>query len=156
MRPHPQLHSTPLRLTRPRNDLFRSELAVYHSEHAGSSEGGYATYIIGGEPRISYLDGVRDTDKMAVDDEEMDEDSEDVSETKITLVREADLESARFLFAPASIIPKIPTPVASKEQYARIHFVHVYSLSPSPIHVSIIHVPLSYSANCILGTSTLM
>ncbi len=41
---------------------------------------------------------------MAVDDEEMDEDSEDVPETKITLVREADLESARFLFAPASII----------------------------------------------------
>jgi hypothetical protein len=35
---------------------------------------------------------------MAVDDEEMDEDSEDVPETKITLVREADLESARFLF----------------------------------------------------------
>ena len=152
MRPHPQLHSTSLRLTRPRNDPFRSELAVYHSEHAGSSEGGYATYIIGGEPRISYLDGVRDTDKMAVDDEEMDEDSEDVSETKITLVREADLESARFLFASASVIPKpfpISTPIASKEQYARIHFVHVYSLSPSPIHVSIIHVPLSYSANCI-------
>jgi hypothetical protein len=43
---------------------------------------------------------------MAIDDEEMDEDSEDVPETKITLVREADLESARFLFAPASIIPK--------------------------------------------------
>jgi hypothetical protein len=34
---------------------------------------------------------------MAVDDEEMDEDSEDVPETKITLVGEADLESARFL-----------------------------------------------------------
>ncbi len=31
---------------------------------------------------------------MAVDDEEMDDDSEDVPETKITLVREADLESA--------------------------------------------------------------
>ena len=43
---------------------------------------------------------------MAVDDEEMDEDSEDVPETKITLVREADLESARFLFVPASIISK--------------------------------------------------
>jgi hypothetical protein len=36
---------------------------------------------------------------MAVDDEEMDEDSEDVPETKITLVREADLESARSFFA---------------------------------------------------------
>jgi hypothetical protein len=86
---------------------------------------------------------------MAIDDEEMDEDSEDVPETKITLVREADLESAQFffLFAPASIIPKpfsIPTSVASKEQYACIHFVHIYSLSPSPIHVSIIPIPLSY------------
>ncbi len=37
---------------------------------------------------------MRDPDKMAVDDEEMDDDSEDVPETKITLVREADLESA--------------------------------------------------------------
>jgi len=86
---------------------------------------------------------------MAVDGEEMDEDSEDVPETKITLVREADLESALFLFAPASTIPKpfpIPTFVASKEQYAHIHFVHVYSLSPSPIHVSIIPIPFSYYA----------
>ena len=76
-----------------------SELAFYHSEHAGSSDAGYATYVIGGEPLVSYLDGVRDSDKMAVDDEDMDEGSEDVPETKITLVREADLESARFLFA---------------------------------------------------------
>ena len=38
---------------------------------------------------------VRDADKMAVDgEEEMDEGSEDVSETKITLVNEANLESA--------------------------------------------------------------
>lgn len=81
-------------LTQLGNDLFCSELAVYHSDHAGSSEAGYATYIIGGEPRVSYLDSVRDTDKMAVDGEEMGEDSEDVPETKITLVREADLESA--------------------------------------------------------------
>jgi hypothetical protein len=83
---------------------------------------------------------------MAIDGEEMDEDSEDVHETKITLVREADLESARFLFAPASIIPKPYIRIASKEQYARIHFVHIYSLSPSPIHVSIIPIPLSYYA----------
>ena len=89
-----------------RNDPFCSELAFYHSEHAGSSDAGYATYIIGGEPHVLYLDSVRDTDKMAVDNEEMDEDSEDVPETKITLVREADLECAQFLFTPASIIPK--------------------------------------------------
>jgi hypothetical protein len=102
--------------TRTRNVLFCSELAVYHSEQAGSSDAGYATYIIGGEPRVSYLDSTRGTDKMAIYDEEMDEDSEDVPETKTTLVREADLESARFLFAPASIIPKpspIPTFVAT-------------------------------------------
>jgi hypothetical protein len=35
---------------------------------------------------------------MAIDDEEMDEDSEGVPETKITLVREADLESAQISF----------------------------------------------------------
>ena len=143
-------HLTSILLTRlTRNDLFRSELAFYHSEHAGSSDAGYATYVIGGEPRVSYLDSVRDTDKMAIDDEEMDEDSEDVHETKITLVRETDLECARFPFAPAGIVPKpfpIPIFVASKEQYARIHFVHIYSLSPSPIHVSIILIPLSYYA----------
>jgi DNA polymerase delta subunit 3 len=119
--------------------MFRSELAYYHSEHAGSSDAGYATYIIGGEPRISYLNSVRDEDKMAIDDEEMDEGSEDVPETKITLVNEADLESAIFFSAPANIVPKSPL-LASKEQYARIHFVHIYSLSPSPIHVSIVPV----------------
>lgn len=57
-----------------------------------------------------------------------------------------------FFFAPSSIIPKpfpIPAFVASKEQYTRIHFVHIYSLSPSPIHVSIIRIPLLYYANCI-------
>ncbi|KAN0113676.1 hypothetical protein V8E52_007475 [Russula decolorans] len=50
-----------------------------------------------------------------------------IPETKITLVREADFET-------------------SKEPYARIHLVHIYSLSPSPIHVSIIPIPLSYYA----------
>jgi hypothetical protein len=84
----------PLSLHPTCNDLFCSELAFYHSEHAGSSDAGYATYIIGGEPRISYLDSVRDTDKMEIDDEDMDEGSEHVPETKITLVNEADLESA--------------------------------------------------------------
>ena len=84
----------PLRLRQTRNNLFCSELAFYHSEHAGSSDAGYATYIVGGEPRISYLDSVRDTDKMEIDDEDMDEGSEHVPETKITLVNETDLESA--------------------------------------------------------------
>jgi DNA polymerase delta subunit 3 len=127
-------------LTDSLDDQFRSELAFYHSEHAGSSDAGYATYIIGGEPRISYLDSVRDVDKMAIDDEDMDEGSEYVPETKITLVNETDLESAISFFAPASIVPKGLSDylLASKEQYARIHFVHIYSLSPSPVHVSII------------------
>ena len=43
---------------------------------------------------MSYLDSVRDTEEMAVDDGETVERSEDVSETKITLVGEAELESA--------------------------------------------------------------
>ncbi|KAH9998842.1 DNA polymerase subunit Cdc27 [Russula compacta] len=93
----------------------KNELAIYHSDHAGSLDAAHATYIIGGEPRISYLDSVRDTDEMIIDDEATDEHSEDVPETKITLVNEADLET-------------------SKEQYARIDFVHIYSLSPSRIH----------------------
>lgn len=90
---------------------------------------------------------VRDADKMAVDgEEEMDEGSEDVSETKITLVNEANLESAipfRLLRVPyLSLFRHLP---ASKEQYARIDFIHIYSLSPSPIHVSTIPVPSSAS-----------
>jgi hypothetical protein len=88
----------PLRLfRRAPNNLSCSELAFYHSEHAGSSDAGHATYIIGGEPHISYLDSVRGTDKMEIDDEDMDEGSEHVLETKITLVNEADLESANSL-----------------------------------------------------------
>ncbi|KAI9509823.1 DNA polymerase subunit Cdc27 [Russula earlei] len=92
----------------------KNELASYHSERAGSLDAAHATYIIGGEPRTSYLDSVRDADAMTVDEQETDEGSEHVPETKITLVGEADLET-------------------SKEQYARIDFVHIYSLSPAPI-----------------------
>ncbi|KAH9033477.1 DNA polymerase subunit Cdc27, partial [Lactarius hengduanensis] len=90
----------------------KNELAFYYSEHAGSFDAARATYIISGEPRVSYLDSVRDAEEMAVDDEETVEHSEDVSETKITLV-------VRFQ--------------DSKEQYARIDYIHIYSLSPSPI-----------------------
>ncbi|KAH8990363.1 DNA polymerase subunit Cdc27 [Lactarius akahatsu] len=92
----------------------KNELAFYYSEHAGSFDAARATYIISGEPRVSYLDSVRDAEEMAVDDEETVEHSEDVSETKITLVGDAELEN-------------------SKEQYTRIDYIHIYSLSPSPI-----------------------
>ncbi|KAH9063981.1 DNA polymerase subunit Cdc27 [Lactarius vividus] len=92
----------------------KNELAFYYSEHAGSLDAARATYIISGEPRVSYLDSVRDAEEMAVDDDETLEHSEDVSETKITLVGEAELEN-------------------SKEQYTRIDYIHIYSLSPSPI-----------------------
>ncbi|KAI0255089.1 DNA polymerase subunit Cdc27 [Lactifluus subvellereus] len=92
----------------------KNELAFYHSEHAGSLDAAYATYLIGGEPRVPYLDSVRDEDEMAVDEGGMDDSSEDVPETKITLVGETGLES-------------------TKNQYARIHSIHIYSLSPSHI-----------------------
>ncbi|KAH9165654.1 DNA polymerase subunit Cdc27 [Lactarius sanguifluus] len=92
----------------------KNELAFYYLEHAGSLDAARATYIISGEPRVSYLDSVRDAEEMAIDDEETVEHSEDVSETKITLVGEAELEN-------------------SKGQYARIDYIHIYSLSPSPI-----------------------
>ncbi len=75
-----------------------SELAFYYSEHAGSLDAARATYLISGEPRVSYLDSVRDTEEMAVDDGETVEGSEDVSETKITLVGEAELESTISFF----------------------------------------------------------
>jgi hypothetical protein len=70
-----------------------SELSFYHSEHASSLDAAYATYIISGEPRVSYLDSVRDMDEMAVDEGTTDDGSEDVPETKITLVGESGLES---------------------------------------------------------------
>jgi len=125
---------------RVRNDPVLSELAHYHSEHAGSLDAAHATYIIGGEPCISYLDSVRDADEMTVDHEGTDDGSgsEDVLETKITLISEADLESTTsFPFARVFLLSLFPfptLPLASKEQYTRIHFVHIYSLSPSPIH----------------------
>jgi hypothetical protein len=70
----------------------------------------HATYIIGGEPRISYLDSVRDTDEMTVDDGETNEDSEVVPETKITLVSEADLESATFLLLSPVLLLSLSGP----------------------------------------------
>ena len=56
-----------------------SELAFYHSEHAGSLDAAHATYIIG-EPRVSYLDSlsVRHMDEMPVDGAETDEGLGDV------------------------------------------------------------------------------
>jgi hypothetical protein len=85
------------------NDLLLfSELASYHSEHAGSLEAAYATYLISGEPHVSYLDSVRDKDEMAVDEETMDDGSEDVPETKITLVGEYGLESAVPFYSASS------------------------------------------------------
>jgi hypothetical protein len=69
-----------------------SELGIYHSEHAGSLDATRATYLISGEPQVSYLDSVRDSEEMAVDDEVTAERSESVYETKITLVGEAELE----------------------------------------------------------------
>ncbi|KAI0267633.1 DNA polymerase subunit Cdc27 [Gloeopeniophorella convolvens] len=92
----------------------KNELAQYHSEHAGTVEGAHATYLIMGEPRVSYLDSIRNTDEMDVESEEVGEVSEEVLETKITLTSEAGLEH-------------------SKGQYAQIHSIHIYSLSPSPI-----------------------
>ena len=53
---------------------------------------------------MSYLDSVRDTEDMAVDDGELVEHSEGVSETKITLVGEAELESTiSFPFDPGAV-----------------------------------------------------
>ncbi|KAF8271151.1 DNA polymerase subunit Cdc27 [Lactarius quietus] len=92
----------------------KNELAFFHSDHAGSLDAARATYLISGEPRVSYLDSLRDTEEMAVDDGETYEHSEGVYETKITLVSETGLES-------------------SKEQYSRIDYIHIYALSPSPI-----------------------
>jgi len=60
-----------------------SELAFYHSEHAGSLDAAHATYIIGGEPRVSYLDSVRDMDEMPVDDAETDDGSGESLETEV-------------------------------------------------------------------------
>ena len=98
MKPKSALFHVPFPCRRFANDLRQffcfSELASYHSEHAGSLEAAYATYLISGEPRVSYLDSVRDKDEMTVDEEMMDGGSEDVPETKITLVGEYGLESA--------------------------------------------------------------
>ena len=50
---------------------------------------------------MSYLDSVRDSEEMAVDDDVTAERSEGVYETKITLVGEAELESTiNFPFEP--------------------------------------------------------
>ena len=77
---------------------------------------------------------------MAVDDEEMDEDSEDVPETKITLVREADLESARFIFAPARLIPKFHSCICSLKGSVRAHTLCSY-LQPFAFAYSCKHHP---------------
>src|SRR6266850_559403 len=63
----------------------------------------------------------------------------------------------RLLSARASVASESFRHVlASKEQYACIHFVHVYSLSPSPIRVSIILLSFSASRQLSSGTSPLV
>ena len=64
---------------------------------------------------MSYLDSVRDTEEMAVDDGETVECSEDVIETKITLVAEAELESA-ISFLRSRVQCTEPFPTSSKTQ----------------------------------------
>lgn len=88
---------------------------------------------------MSYLDSVRDSEEMAVDDEVTAERSEVVYETKITLVGEAELESTiNFPFDPGyNVLSRFRRPQGSKEHYARIDYIHIYALSPSFIHVCI-------------------
>jgi len=115
---------------RVRNDPVLSELAHYHSEHAGSLDAAHATYIIGGEPCISYLDSVRDADEMTVDHEGTDDGSasEDVPETKITLIGEADLESTTSLpFARVLLFESFPFPHTSPSLEGAIY---THSLCP--------------------------
>ena len=69
-------------------DLGFGSLTFSYSEHASFLDATYATYLISGELRLPCLDSVRDEDEMAVDEGEMDDSSEHIPETKITVVGE--------------------------------------------------------------------
>ncbi|KAJ3504223.1 hypothetical protein NLJ89_g8047 [Agrocybe chaxingu] len=96
----------------------KNELATYHHEAPYKSLRSAATFIISGTPRrsSSYKYGDEDYDMDAANNiEEEYDDSEDVEQTHITIVNERDLEGA-------------------KATYDEIQSIHVYSLSPAPLH----------------------
>ncbi|KAI0796612.1 DNA polymerase subunit Cdc27-domain-containing protein [Abortiporus biennis] len=101
----------------------KNELQKYLSTPRPDPERAYATYILSGEfhakVQADNTNGKQDENEMDVDQptEESvsgDRDGEIVPETKVTLVSEADLESARGA-------------------YLKIYSQHIYCLSPSPL-----------------------
>ena len=70
------------------------------------------------------------------DDEEEDEDYEDVVTVCVKIVNEDELEGAFSL-------PSFPSMSSglAKDSYHKLTSVHVYSLSPSPIHVRPVSLP---------------
>ncbi|KAI0939803.1 hypothetical protein AcV5_001093 [Taiwanofungus camphoratus] len=100
----------------------KNELAAYHAASKGTTEAAHATYLLTGEVASSKIphgfstqgkDGM-DVDMDAVEDHDKEQDGDTVPITKVLLVGENDLESA-------------------KSQYIRIFSQHVYSLSPSAL-----------------------
>ncbi|KAF8159528.1 DNA polymerase subunit Cdc27 [Crassisporium funariophilum] len=102
-------------------NVAKNELATFHHNAPYQSQNCSATFLLSGSVRTirHYKDADEDVD---MEDEpftsQVDEESDDgdeVPQMKFTIVNERDLEDA-------------------KAAYAKLHSIHVYSLSPSPIH----------------------
>jgi hypothetical protein len=70
------------------------------------------------------------------EDEDGDGDGDDVPQVQVTIVNEADLEgSSKILLILKQLWTLTFYITATKASYDKIHSIHVYSLSPSPIYV---------------------
>ncbi|KDR80653.1 hypothetical protein GALMADRAFT_135781 [Galerina marginata CBS 339.88] len=105
-------------------NVAKNELATYHHNAPYQSQTSLATFLLSGTPtsntRPQYKDEEDDDEDYNMDstqasDKEEIDDGDEVPQIKITIVNERDLEDA-------------------KELYDEIYSIHVYSLSPAPLH----------------------
>ncbi|KAG6897428.1 hypothetical protein C0992_001589 [Termitomyces sp. T32_za158] len=96
----------------------KNELAVYHENAPYRSQISYATYLVCGEIDPPDVDDMNMDYGEGTDAErDLEDDGDDVPQTKLLLVNEPDLDDA-------------------KSQFTRINSIHIYSLSPSQLRDS--------------------
>ncbi|EGN98641.1 hypothetical protein SERLA73DRAFT_53850 [Serpula lacrymans var. lacrymans S7.3] len=97
--------------------IISVELATFHTDTRSSPSPSFSTYLVSGE--VSSLGGHQDEREDGTQDDRMDVDPD-----------EGELKPIMDI-APCT---KMILCAETKAQFSRIYSIHVYSLSPSPIH----------------------
>ncbi|KJA27964.1 hypothetical protein HYPSUDRAFT_197528 [Hypholoma sublateritium FD-334 SS-4] len=95
-------------------NVAKNELAIFHHNAPYQSQACRATFLLNGVPRAPAYDEDYDMEGTPNATQE-EEGGDEVPQTQITIVNEADLEDA-------------------KASYEELISLHIYSLSPAPIH----------------------